>query len=78
MAKAMPLGFLDTGKEGTVVSINGGMGLNRKLSEMGFAQGTRVKNVKNDGCGPLVVAVMDSRIAIGRGMAQKILIEESA
>ncbi|SMB96571.1 ferrous iron transport protein A [Desulfonispora thiosulfatigenes DSM 11270] len=78
MAKSMPLGFLDVGKEAIVLSIQGGTGLSRKLSEMGFAQGIKVKNVKNDGAGPLIVAVMDCRIAIGRGMAQKILIEESA
>jgi len=76
--RVMPLGFLKVGQEAIIRSINGGCGLRIKLSEMGFTQGTKISNVRNDGFGPLVACVMGSRIATGRGMAQKIIVEEIA
>ena len=75
---AIPLGFLEVGQHAIIKTISGGRGLQTKLGEMGFILGLEVYNVRNDGSGPLVVSVMDSRIALGRGMAQKIIVEEIA
>lgn len=74
--REMPLGFLETGKNATICKVMGACGLRTKLNEMGFALGTTVQTVRNDGAGPVVISVMDSRIALGRGMAQKILVQE--
>ncbi len=73
--KVIPLGFLETGETAVIKSITGGHGFRTKLEEMGFSLGSKVCNIKNDGFGPLIVSVMDSRIALGRGMAQKLLVE---
>ncbi len=76
MSKEMPLGFLEAGKNATICKVLGGNGLRTKLGEMGFALGTSIQTVRNDGTGPVVISVMDSRVALGRGMAQKILVQE--
>jgi len=77
MGKVLPLAFLATGKEAVVRKITGGRTACYKLSEMGFTNGTIVRAVRNDGYGPMIVSVRESRIAIGRGMAQKIMVEEA-
>jgi ferrous iron transport protein A len=73
--KVIPLGFLETGETAVVKDIAGGRGFRTKLEEMGFSLGSKVLSIKNDGFGPLIVSVMDCRIALGRGMAQKLLVE---
>lgn len=72
----LPLSFLDTGKEAVVIKVLGGNGIKGKLGEIGFVQGSKIRNISNDGTGPLVVSIMGSRIALGRGMSQKILVKE--
>jgi|Deesub1362A_J573_1020465.scaffolds.fasta_scaffold00039_8 ferrous iron transport protein A len=62
-------------EEGVVVELMAGKGLTRRLCEMGIVPGARVK-VLLIGHGPIVVETMGSRIAIGKGMASKILVEK--
>jgi ferrous iron transport protein A len=67
--------MLGEGNEGVVITVSGGHGLVRKLSDLGFVPGTRVKVLSNSR-GPILINVRDSRIAMGRGMAMKILVGE--
>ena len=62
---------------GVVYSIDGGRGLVRRLSSMGLRPGVSVRLVcAQPARGPVVVEVGGMmRIALGRGMARKILIE---
>ncbi|RLE60539.1 MAG: ferrous iron transport protein A [Thermoprotei archaeon] len=71
----MPLSMLSEGESGIVVDIEGGRGLIRRLLELGFTPGTRVKVLKVSPPGPLLVEVRESRIALGRGVAMKVLVE---
>jgi ferrous iron transport protein A len=71
----LPLAFLSVGKDAVIKQIVGGRGIRYKLNEMGFTQGAVVRAVQNDSTGPMVVSLRESRMAIGRGMAQKILVE---
>lgn len=73
-----PLSFLEPGSQAKIKDIIGGKGINTKLAEMGFVSGSILSVLRNDGSGPMLVAVMDSRVAIGRGMAQKIMAERIA
>lgn len=57
-----------------IIGISAGRGLVRRLADMGLAVG-RVVEVVSKGP-PIVVKVMDCEIAIGRGIARKILVEE--
>lgn len=74
MKSIIPLAMLADGEEGRIVSIMGGHGLVRRLAELGFNPGASVKVIRNSG-GPLVVSLRESRMAIGRGMAMRILVE---
>jgi len=59
-----------------IVEVNHGYKFKKKLSEMGLYPNSTVELIKNDICGPLIVDVKGSRLIIGRGQAQKILVEE--
>ncbi len=49
--------------------------LRKRLADLGLNVGLNVRVVQNSFAGPLILAVReDSRLAIGRGMAQRILV----
>jgi Fe2+ transport system protein FeoA len=58
-----------------LVSIEGGKMLRKRLAELGLSAGDKVRVVQRHGHGPLILAIKeDTRMAIGRGMAEKILV----
>lgn len=59
-----------------VVGISGGLNLRRRLEFMGINIGSVIEKQFSYGNGPVVVKVMNSTLAIGRGMAEKIIVEE--
>ncbi|MFW6116983.1 MAG: FeoA family protein [Thermoproteota archaeon] len=71
----MPLAMLPLGVEGRISGFQGGRGLVRRLVEMGFQPGERVRVVHSNRPGPVVVEVKDTRLALGRGMAMKVMVE---
>ncbi len=71
----MVLSRIDPGKEVTLIDIRGGRGVRSKLYSMGLVPGINLKILNRSGSGPVMVAVKDSRLAIGRGMAEKIIVE---
>ncbi len=73
---AIPLAFLSVGEEGVIVEMQGGRGMSQRLSEMGFTNSTRVRVLSSSSPGPVLVGVRDARIAIGRGIAMKILVNK--
>jgi len=42
---------------------------------MGLLPGVILRVVTNDTCGPFIVALGDTRLALGRGMAHRIMVE---
>ena len=70
----IPLALLSVGEEGEIVEIRGGRGMVQRLSEMGFTNSTRVKVLSSSSPGPVLVGVRDARIALGRGIAMKIMV----
>jgi len=42
---------------------------------MGLVPGVKLTVLNRNGTGPVMVAVKDSRLAIGHGMAEKIIVE---
>ena len=70
-----PLSEVKCGKTVKVVSINAGRMLRSRLEGMGIIPGSVLKVLKND-WGPVLVEVMGRKIAIGRGQAEKIAVEE--
>ena len=56
-----------------ITAIEGGRGLRQKLFLRGLFEGKMVRVVSN--YGPVTVEVDRNVVAIGRGMAQKIIVE---
>ena len=62
------------GDFGKVKLIEAGKDATRRLYEMGFNTGANVKVIKNDS-GPVIVSLAGNKVAIGRGLAEKITLE---
>ncbi len=62
------------GEDVRVISVSGGRGVHRRLRDLGIGTGSRLKVVQNTG-GPVIVMVGDSRMGLGRGVAEKIFVE---
>lgn len=71
----IPLNAIGIGKFVEVNNIEGGENLCKKLLEMGMNTGAIIKMIKND-TGALIVKVGESRLVLGRGMAQKVRVRE--
>jgi ferrous iron transport protein A len=71
--KGFPLMMADEGASLRIVALNGGKGLTVRLTELGLNVGSEVRVVQRQG-GGLLVARGESRIALGGGMAAKILV----
>lgn len=72
----IPLAFLEAGREAVVVEIRGGRGLQGRLTAMGIAPGRKVRLVNIGAGGPAVVAVGDTRLAIGRGQLHSVMVSD--
>jgi len=70
----VPLSILPAGSRARVVDVKGGYGFRRKLFEMGVTPNAIVEVLANSR-GPILIRVRGAVIAIGRGMAHKILVE---
>lgn len=64
---------LHSGKSCKIKKINAGMNATKRLYEMGLNTGSKIKVVKND-IGPVIVSIYGNKIAVGRGLAEKILV----
>jgi ferrous iron transport protein A len=74
--KRTTLSQMSSGQTGTVVQIAGGYGLERRLQALGIRPGKRITKVSSMfGHGPVTVQVDSMQIAIGFGMANKIIVE---
>lgn len=71
----MVLSMVDQGKEVTLAHINGGKGMKSKLYSMGLVPGAAFTVLSRSRGGPVMLRVKDTRLAIGQGMAQKIIVE---
>ena len=72
----LPRGFLPAGRHAVIRDLIGGWNLRQRLAELGLVRGAKIGVVKNDLGGPLIVSIGEGRLAIGRGMALKIMVEE--
>ncbi len=75
MLNRKTLADLRAGEKAKIVSFYGGHGFVRRLQEMGLVPGQIVEVVRNAPIGPVEVAVMGTELAIGRGIASKILVQ---
>ncbi|GEM_PF-522216 len=71
--KTFPLTMASDNEPVCIHSLHGGKSLVLRLTELGLNQGAEVRVVQRQG-GSVVVARGDTRIALGAGMAAKILV----
>jgi len=69
------LSELAIGEIGRIAGVKGGWGIKHRLLLKGIREGSIVRMISS--CrGPIVVEVERNSIALGRGMAQKILVKK--
>ena len=69
----MPLAFADPGTELVIKRVGGSPEMKKHLEDLGFVTGGRV-TIVSEMAGNLIVNVKETRIAVSREMAQKILV----
>ena len=71
------LSEMKTGNEGEITNFLGGAKHRDKLNSLGLREGKKIKIISNIAFnGPVTVDVGYSRIAVGRGMASKVLVRK--
>ena len=71
---AFPLSLAAAGERLRIVAVRRGKGIDRKLSDLGLTVGCEVTVVTHAGGGPVVVARDDMRLALGAGIAHRVLV----
>lgn len=69
------LNDLETGEHAVVRQLRGGREFAGRLAALGFTLGVEISVIQNYGRGPITVLIRETRIALGRGEAGKVLVE---
>lgn len=69
----MPLSMANTGEENIIKKVGGKEETRKFLANLGFISGSKVTVVSEIG-GNMIVNVKESRVAIGKDMANKIML----
>jgi len=71
---SMPLAVACAGERVRIAELEGGRGLRQRLMSMGLNIGSEIEVIRKGCPGPFLIAVGDTRLAIGAGMAHKIMV----
>ena len=69
----MPLVMAEAGDENVIIRVGGSPEMKKHLEDMGFVAGGAVTVLNTIG-GNLIVKIKESRVAISKEMAQKIMV----
>ena len=69
-----PLTALKGAESGVVQELHGGACFRNRLAALGFTPGVLITMLQNRRHGPVLVTLRDTRIALGRGEAHRILV----
>jgi ferrous iron transport protein A len=72
---SVSLSDVRTGESARIRKMRGGHQFLSRLASLGFTPGASLRVVQNFGHGPIIVNLRDTRVALGRGEASKILVE---
>jgi len=70
----MPITIIQAGRRVTLKSVEAGEALSGRLAALGLVPGAEVEVMSNRAHGPVILMLGESRIMLGRGMAEKILV----
>ena len=65
-----------SGHSVVLVSIDGGCGVVKRLSDMGLIPGEIIRILNSSGIGPVTLLVKGTKLALGYGLAKKIFVKE--
>ncbi|MFW6303383.1 MAG: FeoA family protein [Candidatus Sumerlaeota bacterium] len=71
----LPLSQAKTGDRLMVVKLQGGRRLASRLADMGIFPGAVLNVVQSLHAGPAIISIRGERMALGRGMADKVLVK---
>jgi ferrous iron transport protein A len=66
---------LQPGERGRVSAIDAGKYATKRLYEIGFNTSAHVTVIKND-IGPVIVSINGNKVALGRGLASKVVLSK--
>ncbi|HOO26400.1 MAG TPA: FeoA domain-containing protein [Clostridiales bacterium] len=69
------LTMLVKGQKGKVLTVDAGKTATKRLYELGFNTGASFTVIKNDN-GPVIVSLNGNKVALGRGLAAKVILDE--
>lgn len=69
------LSVVKTGEKTRLLRVDAGRGLNNRLAALGFVPDAEITVISNGHPGPFIVVVKDVKMALGRGVAHKILVQ---
>ena len=74
--KRIPVSKLKSGKSGRVIEISGGKGVTDRLAALGIRPGQKLTKISSMlWKGPVTIQAGHTRVAIGHGMASKIIVD---
>lgn len=68
------LSNINPGCYAEITGINGGANVRDKVLSMGLLPGKTVQVVSKQNRGPVIIKINDTRLVLGRGMSEKILV----
>lgn len=77
-AESTTLDRLSPGSTARIIALSGGRQCRQKLFDLGFVPGQEVKVMRQEETGPLLVSHAGRSTAIGRGLAQKVVVSGGA
>lgn len=73
----MPLTLSSVGEEKTIIKVGGNTEIKKHLNDLGFVPGAEV-SVVSELAGNVIVNVKETRVAISRELAQRIMVKNFA
>jgi ferrous iron transport protein A len=74
--KQVSLTEMQANQRGTVISIDGGHGMTNRLNTLGIIPGKRISKISSMVMrGPVTIEVDRTQVALGYGMARRIIIQ---
>lgn len=74
--KTVRLTEMEAGSKGLVMDVEGGHGLKARLDALGIRTGVKITKISGQLMrGPIIVRVGTTQIAIGFGMAARVIVE---
>lgn len=76
MGKRISLARMQAGQKGKIIRISGGHGITGKLEALGIRDGQEIKKISEQWMrGPILLQYGNTQLALGFGLASKVLVE---